>query len=150
MTGLDNGLGKKVVENTEPFYKKRKLGDKDDKKYLIMFFISMVPLIELRGAIPYAALLHVPILQAFIISIIGNMLPVPVIFWFARKVLMWGKRQEVYRTVFYLVHPKRRKKRRTEADGKDRRRSVYCVVAVCRNPIAGNRSMDRYACCKFS
>jgi hypothetical protein len=61
------------------------------KKYLIMFFISMVPLIELRGAIPYAALLHVPILQAFIISIIGNMLPVPVIFWFARKVLMWGK-----------------------------------------------------------
>lgn len=61
------------------------------KKYLIMFFISMVPLIELRGAIPYAAVLHVPVLQAFIVSIIGNMLPVPVIFWFARKVLMWGK-----------------------------------------------------------
>ena len=61
------------------------------KKYLIMFLISMVPIVELRGAIPYAAVFGIPTLRALIICMIGNMLPVPVIFWFARRVLMWGK-----------------------------------------------------------
>lgn len=58
--------------------------------YLIIFFISMVPLIELRGAIPYAVGFGLPLLPSYIICIIGNMLPVPVIFLFARKVLEWG------------------------------------------------------------
>ena len=58
--------------------------------YLIVFFISMVPLIELRGAIPYSQLLHLPLLPSYIIAIIGNMIPVPVIYLFARKVLEWG------------------------------------------------------------
>ncbi len=60
-------------------------------KYLIVFLISMVPLIELRGAIPYAIAFDLPLLQSYIIAIIGNMLPVPFIFFFARKVLLWGK-----------------------------------------------------------
>lgn len=60
-------------------------------KYLIVFFVSMVPLIELRGAIPYAVAFDLPLLQSYIIAIVGNMLPVPVIFFFARKVLEWGK-----------------------------------------------------------
>ena len=59
-------------------------------KYLIVFLISMVPLIELRGAIPYAVAFHIPTLPAYLIAVIGNMLPVPVIFLFARKVLVWG------------------------------------------------------------
>ena len=42
------------------------------KKYLIIFFISMVPLIELRGAIPYATAFKLPLIQSYIISIIGN------------------------------------------------------------------------------
>ena len=61
------------------------------KKYLIMFLISMVPIVELRGAIPYAAVFGIPTFRALIICMIGNMLPVPVIYWFARRVLMWGK-----------------------------------------------------------
>ena len=60
------------------------------KKYLFTFFISMVPLVELRGAIPYSQIVGLPLLQSYIICIIGNMLPVPVIFFFARKVLEWG------------------------------------------------------------
>ena len=60
------------------------------KEYLITFFISMVPLIELRGAIPYSQVVGLPLLQSYIICIIGNMLPVPIIFFFARKVLEWG------------------------------------------------------------
>lgn len=61
------------------------------KKYIIVLFISMVPLIELRGAIPYAIGFNLPLLPSYIISIIGNMIPVPIIFFFARKVLEWGK-----------------------------------------------------------
>ena len=60
------------------------------KKYLWVFFVSMVPLIELRGAIPISQGLKLPVIPSFIIAIIGNMLPVPVIYLFARKVLLWG------------------------------------------------------------
>lgn len=60
-------------------------------KYFIVFFVSMVPLIELRGAIPIAVGLGLPKLISFIIAIIGNMLPVPIIYLFSRKVLEWGK-----------------------------------------------------------
>lgn len=58
--------------------------------FIIVFFISMFPLIELRGAIPYAVAQGLPLVPSYIIAIIGNMLPVPVIFLFARKVLEWG------------------------------------------------------------
>lgn len=58
--------------------------------YLIVFLISMVPLIELRGAIPYSQVMGLPLLESYVISIVGNMLPVPVIYLFARKVLEWG------------------------------------------------------------
>ncbi|MEE1056377.1 MAG: small multi-drug export protein [Acutalibacteraceae bacterium] len=58
--------------------------------YLIVFFISMVPVIELRGAIPVAVANDLNLVAAYIICIIGNMLPVPIIYLFARKVLVWG------------------------------------------------------------
>lgn len=61
------------------------------KKYIIVFLISMLPLVELRGAIPVAVGMDLPKLVSFIICIIGNMLPVPIIYLFARKVLIWGK-----------------------------------------------------------
>ena len=61
------------------------------KKYLVVFLISMVPLIELRGAIPYAVGMGLPIVPSIIVSVIGNMLPVPFIFLFARRILEWGK-----------------------------------------------------------
>lgn len=58
--------------------------------YLIIFFVSMIPLIELRGAIVYAVGFDLPLLPSYIICVLGNMLPVPIIFLFARKVLEWG------------------------------------------------------------
>ena len=58
--------------------------------YLIVFLVSMVPLIELRGAIPYGVMFGLPLWQTFVIAIVGNMLPVPIIFFFARRVLEWG------------------------------------------------------------
>jgi len=65
------------------------------KKYLIVFLISMVPLIELRGAIPYAVGFNLPIVPSILVALLGNMLPVPFIFLFARKVLEWGKDKKV-------------------------------------------------------
>lgn len=64
-------------------------------KYIIVFFVSMVPLIELRGAIPIAVGLGLNKLISFVIAIIGNMLPVPIIYLFARKILEWGKDKKV-------------------------------------------------------
>ena len=63
--------------------------------YLIVFLISMVPLIELRGAIHYAVGFHLPLLPSYVIAIIGNMIPVPIIYLFARRVLIWGKDKPV-------------------------------------------------------
>ena len=65
------------------------------RHYLIVFLISMVPLIELRGAIPYAVGFGLPIVPSLVISIIGNMIPVPFIFLFARRILDWGKDKKV-------------------------------------------------------
>ena len=64
-------------------------------KYLIVFGVSMVPIVELRGAIPIAEGLGLNIFLYYPISIIGNMLPVPIIYLFARKVLEWGKDKKV-------------------------------------------------------
>ena len=60
------------------------------KNYLLIFLVSMVPLIELRGAIPISQGMGLPLIPSYVICIIGNMLPVPFIYLFARKVLEWG------------------------------------------------------------
>lgn len=60
------------------------------EKYLTLFFISMVPLIELRGAAVMAPGMDLPLIPAYIVCILGNMVPVPLIYLFARKVLVWG------------------------------------------------------------
>lgn len=60
-------------------------------KYLIVFLVSMVPLIELRGAIPIAEGMGISTHIYYPIAILGNMLPMPLIFFFARRFLIWGK-----------------------------------------------------------
>lgn len=60
-------------------------------KYIIVGIISMVPIVELRGAIPIAEGLGLNIFLYYPIAILGNMLPVPFIYLFARKFLEWGK-----------------------------------------------------------
>ena len=60
------------------------------KKYLLVFFVSMVPLIELRVAVPMAVTMDLDYWTALVVCVIGNMLPVPIIYFFARKVLVWG------------------------------------------------------------
>lgn len=63
--------------------------------YLIVFLISMVPIVELRGAIPVAVANGLNIWISYLICIIGNMLPVPFIYLFARKILVWGSDKKI-------------------------------------------------------
>ncbi|MBR1408491.1 MAG: small multi-drug export protein [Clostridia bacterium] len=65
------------------------------KKSIYAFLISMLPLIELRGALPYALASGIPTLPAYAICIIGNMIPVPFIYFFATSVLNWGRTKPV-------------------------------------------------------
>ena len=70
------------------------------KKYLLIFLVSMVPLVELRGSIFMAVGMDLPYWPSLVISVLGNMLPVPIIYFFARKVLLWGADKKYIGKVF--------------------------------------------------
>ena len=75
-------------------------------KYIIVFLISMVPIVELRGAIPVGVGMGLPLWACYIICCVGNMLPVPVIYLFARKVLIWGKDKKYIGKFFTFCYEK--------------------------------------------
>ena len=75
-------------------------------KYAAAFFISMVPLIELRGAIPIAIGMGLQTVPSIIVCVIGNMLPVPIIYIFARKFLIWGLDKPGIGKVCHFFHDK--------------------------------------------
>lgn len=89
-------------------------------KYLIIFLISMVPIIELRGAMVYAVGYGLPYIPALITCVIGNMLPVPIIYFFARKVLVWGadKRHIGKLCTFFLVKGEKAGQKMVKATGR--------------------------------
>ncbi|MBP5283346.1 MAG: small multi-drug export protein [Treponema sp.] len=94
-------------------------------KYLIVFLISMVPLIELRGAIPVAVAFNADgaelnISVVYIICILGNMIPVPFIYLFARRFLEWGQDKKVIGGIctFFLVKGEKGGKKLEEKAGK--------------------------------
>lgn len=89
-------------------------------KYLIIFLISMVPIIELRGAMVYAVGYDLPYIPALITCVIGNMLPVPIIYFFARKVLVWGadKRYIGKLCTFFLVKGEKAGQKMVKATGR--------------------------------
>ena len=76
------------------------------KHCLIVFLVSMVPIIELRGAIPYGVGFGLPLWLTYIIAIVGNMLPVPLIYFFARKVLEWGRDKPVICLLYTSPSPR--------------------------------------------
>lgn len=110
------------------------------KKYLLVFFISMVPLIELRGAVPVGLSNlwgdALPIIPLYIICIIGNMLPVPIIFFFARKVLVWGADKKFIGRFFKFCLEKGEKggKKLQEKAGKGLYWALFLFVGI---PLPG-------------
>lgn len=110
------------------------------KKYLLVFLISMIPLIELRGAVPVGlsglwgdAL---PIIPLYITCIIGNMLPVPFIFFFARKILVWGADKKFIGKFFKFCLEKGEKggKKLQEKAGKGLYWALFLFVGI---PLPG-------------
>lgn len=63
----------------------------DVQKYLWIALISMTPLIELRGAIPVSQAMGLPLIPSYIVCTIANMVPIPFIYLFSHRVLLWGK-----------------------------------------------------------
>lgn len=66
-------------------------------KFLIVLLVSMLPLIELRGAIPIAAGFDLPEIPALLIAMLGNMIPMPLVFIFAQDFLRWGSERKYLR-----------------------------------------------------
>ena len=87
-------------------------------KYLAVFFVSMVPLIELRGAIPIAIGMDLQTIPSIIICVIGNMLPVPIIYIFARKFLIWGLDKPGISKICHFFHDKGERAGRRMTAGK--------------------------------
>ena len=99
------------------------------KNYLICFFVSMVPLIELRGGVPFAVGMGLDYFTALVVCVIGNMLPVPIIYLFARKVLLWGMDKRYIGKFFtYCVEKGERAGRKlTESAG---RRGLFLALTL--------------------
>ena len=109
-------------------------------KYILVFLVSMVPLIELRGAVPIGLSPWLggplPTIPLYIICIIGNMLPVPVIFFFARKVLIWGKDKKYIGKFFTFCYEKGEKggKKLQEKAGRGLYFALFLFVGI---PLPG-------------
>ncbi len=66
-------------------------------KEIVVFIISMIPILELRGGLIVSSLLKVPILQAIPICIVGNIIPIPFILLFIKQVFKWMKKIKLFR-----------------------------------------------------
>ena len=75
-------------------------------KYLSVFLISMVPLIELRAAVPIAIGMGLDTLPSIAVCALGNMAPVPISYLFARKFLVWGLDKPGLSKICHFFHDK--------------------------------------------
>ena len=104
--------------------------------FLKIFLISMVPLIELRGAIPVSQYLRLPVIPSYIICIAGNMLPVPVIYLFARRFLEWGRDKRFLSRIctFFLVKGKHAGEKLSAKAGRGLFIALFLFVGI---PVPG-------------
>ena len=111
-------------------------------KYLILFFISMVPIVELRGAIPYSVVFGLPLIPSYIICVIGNMSPVPFIYLFARKILIWGSDKRALASSSDSAWKRRKGRTEIKRKKQDEVHSSHCFSLLVFR--ARHRCMDRY------
>lgn len=79
-------------------------------KEVFIFLVSMLPLIELRGGLIIASLLKVPLVQANIICIIGNIIPIPFILLFIKKIFEFMKKHNIMKKLVYKLEDRAAKK----------------------------------------
>lgn len=101
-------------------------------KYFHLFIISMAPLIELRGAMIYAAANDMPFLQSFICCVLGNMLPVPFLIKFSKGILLYLAKVDKIGWVFQKIID--RGNRKAEKIGGWELLGLFLFVAV---PLPG-------------
>ena len=106
-------------------------------KYLTIFLISMVPLIALRGAIPIAVGMGLNYWSSLVICVIGNMLPVPFIYFFARKVLVWGAHKKVIGKFFTFCLEKGEKAGQKLTKAAGRKGLFFAVLIFVGIPLPG-------------
>ena len=106
------------------------------KNYLMVFFVSMVPVIELRGAIPIGLVMGLPALPTYLVCVLGNMLPVPFIYLFARKFLIWGYHKPVIGPVckFFITKGEKGGRKLEEKAGKGLTVALLLFVGI---PLPG-------------
>ena len=80
---------------------------------LVAFAISLFPVLELRGGMIAARLLEIPFLQAFIICYVGNMLPIPFILLFIRKIFAWMRKFKAFAKIVDKMEERSEKKKGT-------------------------------------
>ena len=106
-------------------------------KYLAVFFISMIPILELRFAVPFAVGMDLPYIPALITCVIGNMIPVPFIYLFARKFLLWGARQKIIGTFCQKVLEKGEKAGRKIVSTTGRGGTFVALMLFVGIPVPG-------------
>lgn len=77
---------------------------------LTLFLVSMVPLIELRGAVPIGAAMGMNFIEVLLICIVGNMVPIPFILLFGNKLFAWFRRTRLFAKLFGRIETKLRGK----------------------------------------
>ena len=82
-------------------------------KELLVFIISLMPILELRGGLIAAALLGVNPVVSYVIAIIGNVIPVPFILWFINRILEWMRGRKKLSKVAKWLDKKVKKKKGT-------------------------------------
>lgn len=80
-------MSKKIVNSVVGLF--GSLGTIPFIKEIIVFIISMCPILELRGGLIAASLLHLNPIVSYIVCFLGNVLPIPFILWFISKILNW-------------------------------------------------------------
>lgn len=100
-------------------------------KELIVFFVSMVPILELRGSILAAGFLKMEFLSTFIIAVIGNMLPIPFVLLFLNKIFDWMKKTRLRGAAEWLENKAMKKSDQIQKYGKF---GLFLFVAI---PLPG-------------
>ena len=97
----------------------------------------MVPVVELRGAILYSQYMNLPIVQSYIVCILGNMIPVPFVYLFARKLLVWGSDKPLIRKVCEFLLNKGESAGRKLTEKASRRGTFLALLLFVGIPLPG-------------
>lgn len=106
-------------------------------KYLSILIVSMIPIIELRGAVPIGISMGLNPILTIIVAVLGNIIPIPIIHIFARKFLIWGSKQKCTGKVCEFFIKKGEKASRKLLSKKNRYGTVIALTLFVGIPLPG-------------